>query len=42
MEWIGADEAAQVSLFPRVVRDNLPALLEYGETLYLGSERRGG
>ncbi len=42
MEWLTVDEACAASLFPRVVRDNLPALLDYGETIYLGSERRGG
>ncbi len=42
MEWIDACEAGKASLFPKVIRDNLPALLGYGETLYLGSERRGG
>ena len=26
-------------LFPRAIRDNLPALLGAGETIYLGSER---
>ena len=41
MEWVDAREAVRASLFPKVIRDNLPALLEYGETLYLGSERRG-
>lgn len=41
MEWISVQEAKKVSLFPRVIRDNLEALLDYGETIYLGSERRG-
>lgn len=39
-QWLTVEEACRASLFPRVIRDNLPALLEYGETLYLGSERR--
>ena len=39
-EWLTIEEACRASLFPRVIRDNLPALLDYGETLYLGSERR--
>ncbi|MBR4235147.1 MAG: NUDIX domain-containing protein [Clostridia bacterium] len=42
MEWVSVDDAVRASLFPRVIRDNLPALLDYGETIYLGSERRGG
>lgn len=40
MEWIPVEEARKASLFPKVIRDNLPALLDYGETIYLGSERR--
>ena len=41
MEWIPIEEARKASLFPKVIRDNLPSLLDYGETIYLGSERRG-
>lgn len=40
IEWIPVEQACRASLFPRVIRDNLHALLDYGETLYLGSERR--
>lgn len=42
MEWLTVAAARSANLFPRVIRDNLDALLGYGETLYLGSERRGG
>ena len=42
MEWINVGKAREASLFPKVIRDNLPLLLDYGETIYLGSERRGG
>jgi len=42
MEWLPIEEAQKSSLFPKVIRDNLPSLLTYGETIYLGSERRGG
>ncbi|MBQ3669256.1 MAG: NUDIX domain-containing protein [Clostridia bacterium] len=42
MEWIDVKKAKEASLFPKVIRDNLPLLLDYGETIYLGSERRGG
>lgn len=39
MEWVDAAELRQRNLFPRAIRDNLPALTGYGETLFLGSER---
>ena len=39
MEWIDASELRRRNLFPRAIRDNLPALLGFGETIYLGSER---
>ena len=39
MEWIDASELRRRNLFPRAIRDNLPALLGAGETIYLGSER---
>ena len=39
MEWVDAAELCRRNLFPRAIRDNLPALTSYGETLYLGSER---
>lgn len=39
MEWVDAGELRRRNLFPRAIRDNLPALTGYGETLYLGSER---
>lgn len=41
MEWLTVKEAREACLFPRVIRENLDALLDYGETIYLGSERRG-
>jgi len=41
MEWIPIERAMNAELFPRVIRENLPALIDYGETIYLGSERRG-
>ncbi len=41
MEWLSVDKVMKTSLFPRVLRDNIPAMLSYGETIYLGSERRG-
>ena len=42
MEWLTLKQASEAPLFPRVIRDNLPALIDYGETLFLGSEKRGG
>ncbi|MBR4428933.1 MAG: NUDIX domain-containing protein [Clostridia bacterium] len=42
MEWLTLRQASEAPLFPRVIRDNLPALIDYGETLFLGSEKRGG
>ena len=41
MEWLPIERALTANLFPRVIRDNLPNLIGYGETIYLGSERRG-
>ena len=42
MEWVPLEKVKKANLFPRVIRDNLNALLDMGETIYLGSERRGG
>ena len=42
MEWLALEKAKKANLFPRVIRDNLSALIGMGETVYLGSERRGG
>ena len=42
MEWMTIEKAKKVDLFPRVIRENLSSLIGYGETIYLGSERRGG
>ena len=39
MEWVDARELRHKNLFPRAIRDNLPVLTGFGETLYLGSER---
>lgn len=40
MEWMTIARARSANIFPRVIRDNLDALIDYGETLYLGSERK--
>ena len=42
MEWLPLEKAKKANLFPRVIRDNLSSLIGMGETIYLGSERRGG
>ena len=42
MEWLTVEEAKNASLFPKVIRDNLSTLLTGNQTVYLGSERRGG
>ena len=39
-EWIPLSEIQKVHLFPRAVRDNIMELIGYGETLYLGSEKK--
>ena len=39
MEWVDAAELPRRNLFPRAIRDNLPSLIDFEETLYLGSER---
>lgn len=39
MEWIDAGDIACRNLFPRAIRDNIPAMLGYGETIYIGSEK---
>ena len=39
MEWVEVEALRNGDLFPRAIRDNLPALLGAGETIYLGSER---
>ena len=38
--WVPLSEVSEINLFPRVVRDQIIALTETNETLYLGSERR--
>lgn len=39
MEWVDVQALQKKNLFPRAIRDNLPALIRYGETIFLGSER---
>ncbi|HIU33655.1 MAG TPA: NUDIX domain-containing protein [Candidatus Pullichristensenella excrementigallinarum] len=39
MEWVDAEELKHRNLFPRAIRDNLDALIGFGETIFLGSER---
>ena len=39
-EWFTVEEAEQLSLFPRTIRDNLRSMLESESCVYLGSERR--
>ncbi|NLD58707.1 MAG: NUDIX domain-containing protein [Clostridiales bacterium] len=39
MEWVDVKELRRKNLFPRAIRDNLPGLIGFGETLFLGSER---
>lgn len=40
VEWVPLSEVRKVNLFPRAVRDNIMELVGYGETLYLGSEKK--
>ena len=42
MEWVPLEKVKKANLFPRVIRDNLSALLDMGETIYLGSDWGGG
>ena len=39
MEWVNVKDIASVNLFPRAIRDNIPSMLGYGETIYIGSEK---
>ena len=39
MEWVDAHEIVYRNLFPRAIRDNIPSLIGYGETIYIGSEK---
>lgn len=39
-EWVPLSEIQKIHLFPRAVRDNIMELIGYGETLYLGSEKK--
>ena len=39
-EWIKISDVQNIGLFPKVIRDNLTAMINCKETLYLGSERR--
>lgn len=38
-EWINLRDVQRLNLFPRAIRDNLPALTGYGETIFIGSEK---
>ena len=39
-EWVPLSEIKKIHLFPRAVRDNITELIGYGETIYLGSEKK--
>ncbi|MBE5806850.1 MAG: NUDIX domain-containing protein [Clostridiales bacterium] len=39
MEWLDVNAVRVANLFPRAIRDNIFALIDYGETIFLGSER---
>ena len=39
MEWVDVREIVYRNLFPRAIRDNIPSLIGYGETIYIGSEK---
>jgi len=36
--WVPLREIRQKNLFPRAIRDNIPNLISYAETYYIGSE----
>ena len=39
MEWVNVRDIRSINLFPRAIRDNINALIGYGETIYIGSEK---
>ena len=39
LEWIALNEVRRKNLFPRAIRDNLSGLMDYGETIFIGSEK---
>lgn len=39
MEWVDISEIRYRNLFPRAIRDNISALIGYGETIFIGSEK---
>ena len=39
MEWINIRDVRHINLFPRAIRDNISALIGYGETIFIGSEK---
>ena len=39
MEWVDLRDVRKRNLFPRAIRDNIPSLIGYGETIYIGSEK---
>ena len=39
MEWVNIRDIRRLNLFPRAIRDNISALMGYGETIFIGSEK---
>ena len=38
-EWVPLESVPRRNIFPRAIRDNISAMLGYGETIYIGSEK---
>ena len=39
LEWVNLKDIATSNMFPHAIRDNIPALIGAGETIYIGSEK---
>ena len=39
LEWVDLRQIRNANLFPRAIRDNIFALIDYGETIFIGSEK---
>lgn len=39
LEWVNLKDIPTSNMFPHAIRDNIPALIGSGETIYIGSEK---
>lgn len=42
LEWVNLKDIPSSNMFPHAIRDNIPALIDRGETIYIGSEKERG